>query len=211
MVDEDLKMAERDALVSRQGFKAYQYHEWDARIFVAGHRGLVGSAIVRRLQAGRIQELGHCGAGKSWTWPMQPPWPSFLPQRPEYVFDAPPRKSAASWPTTVIPADFLLDNLKIQNNLIESSWRSGVKKFLFLGSSCIYPKHAPQPMKEEYLLTGPHGADQRVVRDRQDRRVSSSARRSASSTASTPSASCRPTSTAPATTSTCRDPMCCRR
>jgi GDP-L-fucose synthase len=86
---------------------------------------------------------------------MHPRWrSSLLRERPEFVFDAAARVGGILANDTH-PAEFLLDNLKIQNNLIESSWRQGVEKFLFLGSSCIYPKHAPQPMREEYLLTGP--------------------------------------------------------
>jgi GDP-L-fucose synthase len=126
----------------------------DARIFVAGHRGLVGSAIIRELdrlgfsnqilRARQDLDLADATAVADF----------FHEERPEYVFDAAARVGGILANDTY-PADFLLENLKIQNNLIEASWRFGVSKFLFLGSSCIYPKHAPQPVKEEYLLTGP--------------------------------------------------------
>ena len=79
------------------------------------------------------------------------------------------RKWAASWPIDSYPAEFLHDNLAIQTNVIDAAWKYGVRKLLFLGSSCIYPKFAPQPIREESLLTGAAGADQRRVRDRQDR------------------------------------------
>ena len=126
----------------------------DAKIFVAGHRGLVGSAIIRELDRLGFsnlilrarQELDLADAAAVADF--------FHKERPEYVFDAAARVGGILANDTY-PADFLLENLKIQNNLIEASWRFGVSKFLFLGSSCIYPKHAPQPVKEEYLLTGP--------------------------------------------------------
>jgi GDP-L-fucose synthase len=123
------------------------------RIFVAGHRGMAGSAIVRRLN-----ELGYShlltvshdeldlrDSGATATW-MQS-------QRPDVVVLA-AAKVGGIQANATYPADFLLDNLKIQNNVIESAWRFGVKRLLFLGSSCIYPKFAPQPIQEESLLTG---------------------------------------------------------
>jgi GDP-L-fucose synthase len=126
----------------------------DARIFVAGHRGLVGSAIFRELQArgftrviGRTrQELDLLDAVAVRRF--------YETERPEYVFIA-AAKVGGILANNNYPADFLYQNLQIQNNLIHLAHLHGVKKLLFLGSSCIYPKHAPQPMKEEHLLSGP--------------------------------------------------------
>ena len=123
------------------------------RIFVAGHRGMAGSAIVRRLsQAGYVHlltanhdELDLRDAGATATWMER--------QRPDVVVLA-AAKVGGIQANSTYPADFLLDNLKIQNNVIESAWRFGAKRLLFLGSSCIYPKFAPQPIQEESLLTG---------------------------------------------------------
>jgi len=123
------------------------------RIFVAGHRGMAGSAIVRRLnEAGYSHlltvthdELDLRDSGATAAW-MQS-------QRPDVVVLA-AAKVGGIQANATYPADFLLDNLKIQNNVIESAWRFGVKRLLFLGSSCIYPKFAPQPIEEESLLTG---------------------------------------------------------
>jgi GDP-L-fucose synthase len=126
----------------------------DGRIFVAGHRGLVGAAIVRRLRAEGFENLVLRGRDELDLADASAVAEFFASERPEFVFDAAARVGGILANDTH-PAEFLLDNLKIQNNLIESSWRHGVEKFLFLGSSCIYPKHAPQPMREEYLLTGP--------------------------------------------------------
>jgi GDP-L-fucose synthase len=126
----------------------------DARIFVAGHRGLVGSAIFRELQArgftrviGRTrQELDLLDAVAVRHF--------YESERPEYVFIA-AAKVGGILANNNYPADFLYQNLQIQNNLIHLAHHHRVKKLLFLGSSCIYPKHAPQPMKEEHLLSGP--------------------------------------------------------
>jgi GDP-L-fucose synthase len=126
----------------------------DGRIFVAGHRGLVGAAIVRRLRAEGFENLVLRARDELDLADASAVAEFFASERPEFVFDAAARVGGILANDTH-PAEFLLDNLKIQNNLIESSWRHGVEKFLFLGSSCIYPKHAPQPMREEYLLTGP--------------------------------------------------------
>jgi GDP-L-fucose synthase len=126
----------------------------DGRIFVAGHRGLVGAAIVRRLRADGFENLVLRTRDELDLADASAVAEFFASERPEFVFDAAARVGGILANDTR-PAEFLLDNLKIQNNLIESSWRHGVEKFLFLGSSCIYPKHAPQPMREEYLLTGP--------------------------------------------------------
>lgn len=126
----------------------------DARIYVAGHRGLVGSAIVRRLQsAGYVNIIARTHAELDLT--HQPAVQAFLTsERPEYVFLA-AAKVGGILANDTYPAEFIEQNLAIQNSVIHESWRAGVKRLLFLGSSCIYPRDCPQPIKEEYLLTGP--------------------------------------------------------
>ena len=126
----------------------------DARIYVAGHRGLVGSAIVRRLQsAGHSNIITRTHADLDLT--DQPAVRDFLAsERPEYVFLA-AAKVGGILANDTYPAEFIEQNLAIQNSVIHESWRAGVKRLLFLGSSCIYPRDCPQPIKEEYLLTGP--------------------------------------------------------
>jgi GDP-L-fucose synthase len=124
-----------------------------SRIYVAGHGGLVGSSICRRLKAGGYTNLiGRRSRELDLT--RQADVEAFLGQeRPEYVFLA-AAKVGGIMANNNYPAEFLYRNLMIQNNVIHSSYMNGVKKLLFLGSSCIYPKFAPQPMKEEHLLTG---------------------------------------------------------
>jgi GDP-L-fucose synthase len=126
----------------------------DARIFVAGHRGLVGSAIWRELQRrGFTALLGRTRAELDLLDGVAVR--AFYAQaRPEYVVDA-AAKVGGILANDQHPAEFLFQNLQIQNNLIDGARQAGVRKLLFLGSSCIYPRLAPQPMKEEYLLTGP--------------------------------------------------------
>ena len=126
----------------------------DAPIFVAGHRGLVGSAIVRRLErAGHTNLLLRARQELDLT--RQDAVDAFFAeQRPAYVFLAAARVGGIHANDTY-PADFIRDNLQIQTNIIDAAWRHGAAKLLFLGSSCIYPKHAPQPMPEDCLLTGP--------------------------------------------------------
>lgn len=126
----------------------------DARIFVAGHGGLVGSAIRRKLQAkGYGEVLTQSRSETDLTDPVQVRR-FFMDARPEYVFLA-AAKVGGIYANESAPADFLRDNLQIQLNVIDAAYRAGVQKLEFLGSSCIYPKLAPQPMKEEDLLTGP--------------------------------------------------------
>jgi GDP-L-fucose synthase len=125
-----------------------------ARMFVAGHRGLVGSAIVRRLQAeGSEKLILRTRAELDLTEQAQVDH-FFAAEKPEYVFLA-AAKVGGIRANDAYPAEFLRDNLAIQTNVIHAAWRHGVKKLLFLGSSCIYPRDCPQPLKEEYLLTGP--------------------------------------------------------
>jgi len=125
-----------------------------ARIFVAGHRGLVGSAIVRRLRSGGYENLLTAGR-EELDLRFQPSVDDFFSrQRPEYVFLA-AAKVGGILANSSRPAEFLRDNLAIQNNVIDAAWRHGARKLLFLGSSCIYPKFAPQPIREDSLLTGP--------------------------------------------------------
>src|SRR6187431_1941793 len=126
----------------------------DSRIFVAGHRGLVGSAVMRELaRQGFTSILTRTRAELDLT--NQAAVEQFYQDaQPEYVVLA-AAKVGGILANDTYPAQFLFENLQIQNNIIHGAWRAGVKKLLFLGSSCIYPKHAPQPLKEEYLLSGP--------------------------------------------------------
>lgn len=126
----------------------------ESRILVAGHRGLVGAAIMRRLAAAgysnlltidrQALDLRDSAAVDAW----------FARERPEYVFLA-AAKVGGIHANSTYPAEYIYDNLAIQNAVIHAAWRHGVHKLQFLGSSCIYPKHSPQPMREEHLLTGP--------------------------------------------------------
>lgn len=125
----------------------------DSKIYVAGHRGLVGSAIVRNLE-----ERGYTNiiyrTHKELDLTRQIEVEKFFEEeRPEYVFLA-AAKVGGIHANNTRPAEFIYDNLMIESNIIHSSYKYGVKKLLFLGSSCIYPKFANQPIKEEYLLTG---------------------------------------------------------
>jgi GDP-L-fucose synthase len=125
----------------------------DSRIFVAGHRGLVGSALVRALHgAGYTGVMTRTRAECDLT-DQAAVAALFEAERPEYVLLAAARVGGIH-ANDVAPAEFIRDNLAIQTNVIHSAWRAGVGKLLFLGSSCIYPKFAPQPLREEYLLSG---------------------------------------------------------
>ena len=126
----------------------------NSRIYVAGHRGLVGSAIWRALQSqGFTQLLGRTHAELD-LLNTEAVAHFYRVEKPEFVFVA-AAKVGGILANNNHPAQFLYENLQIQNNLIHGAREAGVKKLLFLGSSCIYPKLAPQPLKEEYLLTGP--------------------------------------------------------
>jgi GDP-L-fucose synthase len=128
--------------------------EKSERIYVAGHRGLAGSALVRRLRAAGYEnlvlrthaelELADAAAVRAF----------FEAERPRHVLLA-AAKVGGILANDSMPAEFVRENLAIQTNVIHESWRAGVKRLLFLGSSCIYPRDCPQPMKEEYFLTGP--------------------------------------------------------
>jgi GDP-L-fucose synthase len=128
--------------------------ELNSRIFVAGHRGLAGSAIVRELQRLGYRNLILRTRAETDLLSREAVDRLFQSEKPEYVFLA-AAKVGGILANSRYPADFLFDNLAIQNNVIDSAWRHGAAKLEFLGSSCIYPKLAPQPLKEEYLLTGP--------------------------------------------------------
>ncbi len=125
-----------------------------SRIFVAGHRGLVGSAIVRSLRREGFENLILRSREETDLTSREAVEKLFAEQQPEFVFLA-AAKVGGILANSTYPADFIRDNLAIQLNVIDAAWRYGVKKLEFLGSSCIYPKLAPQPIKEEYLLTGP--------------------------------------------------------
>ena len=126
----------------------------NARIYVAGHRGLVGSAVWRELERQGFQKLiGKTRAELDLRDPIAVAR-FFDEERPEYVYVA-AAKVGGILANETKPADFLLENLQIQNNLIGAAHAHAASKLLFLGSSCIYPKLAPQPLKEDYLLTGP--------------------------------------------------------
>jgi GDP-L-fucose synthase len=125
-----------------------------SRIYVAGHRGLVGSAIVRALKlGGYAPPLVRTHAELDLTDQADVKG-FFEEQRPDAVIMAAARVGGI-FANNAYPATFIAENLSIQSNVIDSAYRAGVQKFVFLGSSCIYPKFAPQPIKEEYLLTGP--------------------------------------------------------
>ncbi len=123
-------------------------------IYVAGHTGLVGSAIIRKLKAEGFSNLitrGHAELDLTRQAGVEA---FFQEEKPEYVFLA-AAKVGGILANNTYPADFIYSNLVIQTNVIHAAWKTGVKRLLFLGSSCIYPGECPQPMKEEYLLTGP--------------------------------------------------------
>lgn len=126
----------------------------NARIFVAGHRGLVGGAVTRRLQTDGFDSLLLAGREVVDLTDQAGVDSFFQAERPEYVFLA-AAKVGGIHANDTYPAEFIRDNLAIQTNVIHAAWKAGVKKLCFLGSSCIYPKLAPQPMAEDALLTGP--------------------------------------------------------
>ena len=128
--------------------------EKHSRIFIAGHRGLVGSAICRYLLRHEYSNLITRTRSELDLTNQSAVDAFFASERPEYVFLA-AAKVGGILANSSYPAEFLRSNLTIQSNVIEAAYRNGAKKFEFLGSSCIYPRLAHQPIKEEYLLTGP--------------------------------------------------------
>ncbi len=125
----------------------------DSKIYVAGHRGLAGSAIVRRLQAGGYHHIVTRSHAELELTNQAAVEKFFAAEKPEYVFLAAARVGGI-YANNTYRAEFIYQNLMIEANIINSCYVTGVKKLLFLGTSCIYPKLAPQPMKEEHLLTG---------------------------------------------------------
>ncbi len=125
-----------------------------SRIYIAGHTGLVGSALFRRLEADGYSKLivrNHSELDLTRQVDVEA---FFKAEKPEHVFLA-AAKVGGIMANHTFPAEFIYTNLAIQNNVIHAAWKTGVKRLLFLGSSCIYPKACPQPMKEDYLLSGP--------------------------------------------------------
>ena len=126
----------------------------DSKIYVAGHRGLVGSALVRVLRKAGYENLILRTHGDLDLIDARAVAAFFAAERPQYVFLA-AAKVGGILANDTYPAQFIRDNLAIQTNVIHEAWRAGVNRLLFLGSSCIYPRDCPQPIREEYLLTGP--------------------------------------------------------
>jgi GDP-L-fucose synthase len=125
-----------------------------AKIYVAGHRGLAGSAIVRALHAKGYRNLVLRTHAELELSDQAAVREFFQRERPDYVFIA-AAKVGGIVANSSYPAEFVHSNLAVQTNVLHESWKAGVKRLLFLGSSCIYPRDCPQPIKEEYLLTGP--------------------------------------------------------
>jgi GDP-L-fucose synthase len=128
--------------------------EKTARIHVAGHRGLAGSAIMRALQGAGYANLLLKTSQQLDLTDQAATRAFYAAERPEFVIDC-AAKVGGIVANNSLPAEFIRTNLAIQTNLIHEAWRAGVKRLLFLGSNCIYPRDCPQPIKEEYLLTGP--------------------------------------------------------
>ena len=128
--------------------------ETGSRIYVAGHRGLAGGAILRALKGAGFRELITRSHAELDLCSQAAVEAFFATERPEFVFLA-AAKVGGIQANNTYPADFIGENLQIQTNVIHAAWRAGVQKLCFLGSSCIYPRLAPQPIREEHLLTGP--------------------------------------------------------
>ena len=126
----------------------------NAKIYIAGHRGLVGRALMRQLNAQGYENIVTSTRDQVNLTDQTAVRAFFAAEKPEYVFDAAAVVGGIQ-ANDQYPADFIGGNLMIQTNLIDTAYRSGAKKLLFLGSTCIMPRDAPQPMKEEYMLTGP--------------------------------------------------------
>lgn len=127
--------------------------ETTSKIYIAGHRGMVGSAIMRNLQSKGFNNIITRTSKELDLRNSQAVSDFFVTEKPDYVFLA-AAKVGGIQANNIYRADFIYENLMIQNNVIHNSYLNNVKKLMFLGSSCIYPKMAPQPLKEEYLLTG---------------------------------------------------------
>ncbi len=125
----------------------------NSKIFIAGHHGLVGSSILRLLKKQSFLNLVLRSSHELDLRNQAAVANFFLEEKPDYVFLA-AAKVGGIWANNTYPAEFIYDNLMIQTNVIHHAYLAGAQKLLFLGSSCIYPKHCPQPMKEEYLLDG---------------------------------------------------------
>ncbi len=123
------------------------------KVFVAGHEGMIGSAILHRLKEDGFTNMLTRSPLELDLTNQKGVLEFFMGEKPGYVFLA-AAKTGGILANSKYPAEFIYTNMQIQNNVIHSAWKSGVKKLLFLGSSCVYPKGCPQPMKEEYLLTG---------------------------------------------------------
>jgi len=128
--------------------------EQNSKIYVAGHRGLVGSALIRCLERKGFSDIVTRNHSELDLADQAAVRSFFISEKPDYVFLA-AAKVGGIYANSTYPAEFIHQNLIIQDNVIHQAWKSDVKKLLFLGSSCIYPRDCPQPMKEEYLLTGP--------------------------------------------------------
>ena len=182
----------------------------DSKIYVAGHNGLAGSAIWRELEhQGFTNIFGRRSSELDLTETAAVDR-FFDAERPEYVFLA-AAKVGGIKANNDFPGDFLFRNLAIQNNVIDAARRFGVRKLLFPGSSCIYPKLAPQPLKEEYLLTGPLEPTNESGTPSPRSLASSSARPVGASMDATSSPPCRRTSMVPATTTIRWVPTFCLR
>jgi len=126
----------------------------DDKIYIAGHRGLVGSSIIRNLESKGFNNIIGRTKSELDLREQNPVRDFFEEEKPDYVFLAAAKVGGINWNKTN-PAEFIYDNLSIQNHVIDAAYKSGVKKFMFLGSACIYPKVAEVPIKEESLMTGP--------------------------------------------------------
>lgn len=126
----------------------------DSKVYVAGHRGLAGSAIIKRLEQERCAEIIVRSHAELDLTDQAAVTHIFSEERPEHVFLA-AAKVGGILANNTYPAKFITDNLAIQTNIIQAAYKAGVKRLLFLGSSCIYPRDCPQPIREEYMLTGP--------------------------------------------------------
>jgi len=126
----------------------------EARIWVAGHRGMVGSALVRRLKAGGYSNLVLAGRDRLDLLDQRAVFDFLAAERPDYIFMAAARVGGIA-ANDAQRAQFLYENLAIANHAIHGAHMAGVERMMFLGSSCIYPRDCPQPIREEYLLTGP--------------------------------------------------------